>query len=1083
MKDDLAHRNPRWARRAVGIAAALLLVMPVGVEPAPAATDGQVNVSGTPDQLTEKAKLEGFTFYVDAQTASGDPTEVTYVDGDGVERTRTKTKPAIAIYVDAVEGTPGEDVFAAYSRDDGATWARTNLTNAAALSSFPLANGKAAAATISKPALQVKGNKVFAAWTSPYCAGGSPRYEAEPEGDLYGVAGEQRSTDYSAEYPEVGELAHPCVWTVRGVVNQTTGVVAWHQPERLTSGERWAMQISIASAQNGGFGLMWTEDPFGVRPGEGNGPGAGWTGASVNPQSDVWYSFIPWSQFDLAANRMSMPLRISDNEAVPAAAIEQFPYMDGLCDATATAEDGVEYCVSDEGTGSDSDDRFFDGDTGATRPFLFLVPYQKPDLSFSAWAVVSWEESKGLGNRNEGDGDSTNLPPCGVAGKNVHYLSFDMKQAAANAVSEGTILNPQMVDEAGAPLWVDGELDWKGDPVPARESARRVRFIVQPKAQIGPSRTVMVGIYRMGTENNSGEADIIMHRWVVPPTDTATDNPYRIDNMAPGITNVSSTTPTLSWKNPETGVTKLVKWTQSAANLQDATTDNASESALGHRGFIKGDFLNIGYMWTPNWDLALDGQDVENYYVRRSFDGGQTFTSTPAALGGQGTRSCSFYAHPVTGERLQAVCSDLAAGAFEPARNLSRLSGLAETVIEPRLVGLPSTISGSLYPAEDTQDVSRLWQVWGTGANTGSLLNPEDTEDEGKQPADLFYAASRDYGDSYSRRALLAGGPQAQGEAQVRITPSGSRMDAIWNESGPGALDAFYRRVDLPAAPSGVDPDEAGPTWTPPEPTRPTIPTPPDVPDGLRRPTGDGYLLVGADGAVHTHGAAEARGSLAGAALNAPVVGVARHTGERGYWLVAEDGGIFAFGGAPFLGSMGGTPLNQPIVGMASTPSGDGYWLVAGDGGIFAFGDAPFLGSMGGTRLNQPIKGMAATPTGRGYWLVASDGGIFSFGDAAFHGSAGDVKLNRPIAGMAAMPRGDGYWLVATDGGVFTFGSAEYHGSMGGQPLYRPVVGMATTPSGAGYWLVARDGGVFTFGDARYHGRPEGTAITAIAVT
>src|SRR6185437_2433962 len=102
-----------------------------------------------------------------------------------------------------------------------------------------------------------------------------------------------------------------------------------------------------------------------------------------------------------------------------------------------------------------------------------------------------------------------------------------------------------------------------------------------------------------------------------------------------------------------------------------------------------------------------------------------------------------------------------------------------------------------------------------------------------------------------------------------------------------------------------------------------------------------------------------------------------------------------------FHGSMAGQALNQPIVGMASTPDGGGYWLVAADGGIFAFGDAAFYGSMGGLPLNQPIVGMAATPDGRGYWLVAADGGLFAFGDAAFHGSMGGQPLNQPVVGLA----------------------------------------------------------------------------------
>ena len=71
---------------------------------------------------------------------------------------------------------------------------------------------------------------------------------------------------------------------------------------------------------------------------------------------------------------------------------------------------------------------------------------------------------------------------------------------------------------------------------------------------------------------------------------------------------------------------------------------------------------------------------------------------------------------------------------------------------------------------------------------------------------------------------------------------------------------------------------------------------------------------------------------------------------------MAADGGIFAFGDAPFYGSMGGAALNQPVVGMAATPTGEGYWLVAADGGIFAFGDAAFYGSMGGQHLSQPDR-------------------------------------------------------------------------------------------------------------------------------
>jgi len=59
------------------------------------------------------------------------------------------------------------------------------------------------------------------------------------------------------------------------------------------------------------------------------------------------------------------------------------------------------------------------------------------------------------------------------------------------------------------------------------------------------------------------------------------------------------------------------------------------------------------------------------------------------------------------------------------------------------------------------------------------------------------------------------------------------------------------------------------------------------------------------------------------------------HPDGQGYWLVSSDGGVFTFGDAGFHGSVAGSALNTPIVGMASTRDGQGYWLVASDGGIF----------------------------------------------------------------------------------------------------------------------------------------------------
>ena len=241
-------------------------------------------------------------------------------------------------------------------------------------------------------------------------------------------------------------------------------------------------------------------------------------------------------------------------------------------------------------------------------------------------------------------------------------------------------------------------------------------------------------------------------------------------------------------------------------------------------------------------------------------------------------------------------------------------------------------------------------------------------------------------------------------------------------------------------------------------------------------PTGDGYWLAQSDGAVRAFGDAADHGSMAGAALQQPIVGIAGTPSGAGYWLVARDGGIFSFGDAAFYGSTGNLVLNRPIVGMTSTASGHGYWLVASDGGIFAFGDAAFAGSTGNLVLNRPITAMMATTSGGGYWLLGNDGGMFAFGDASFLGSTGGQSIPAPVVGAARSQSGQGYWLVGQDGSVYPFGDASSLGSASGGVAQ--TVGIVATSSG--YWVVAADGTVTAF--PRSSSLPAGSPTPAAGV-
>ncbi len=105
------------------------------------------------------------------------------------------------------------------------------------------------------------------------CTADYPGDDAYWTDDLFGVGGPQRSVIYE-DYPEMGEVAFSCVWTARGVI-ESDGNIQWFKPERLTSGRRDATQLFAGAGDEVAFAIVWQEDPKGLVPGEGDGPGDG----------------------------------------------------------------------------------------------------------------------------------------------------------------------------------------------------------------------------------------------------------------------------------------------------------------------------------------------------------------------------------------------------------------------------------------------------------------------------------------------------------------------------------------------------------------------------------------------------------------------------------------------------------------------------------------------------------------------------------------------------------------------------------------------------------------------------------------
>lgn len=954
------------------------------------AEDGQLirrNISNTPDLETEFAAMNMMRFYVPAQSSDGTLlTDLYYYapDGTTILETRNSVKPLVITYTDghvtAVDGVGfvghgQRDAWGAISLDDGLTWKRTNLSLSGTKTIKVLTTGKPIKyyGDVIRMVSGHAGNKVMAAWVSRYCDQGSPAYLRAPDTglpsetaidpltglyyqDAFGVRGAQGSVTYTEDWAAVGTVPYACVWTARGTIEPDPLVlggtrIVWRKAERLTAGVRDAHRMEVACAYKAGCAVTWQEDPEGLRPGDGEGPGEGWSGAVAHKGTDIWYSWMDWDHFDLVAGTtdadgdtwpdpvpydpatmlttpsvgvpMTIPVRLTDNEMCkPDGTSRPYCYMDLTSADTIAAWDGtrdndstlcagdyvtyinkqgatVNACITENG-------RVMNGQTAATRARTSLQSYVKGDGTTSAWVIVQYEENKALGELDLDDDDiidGTDIPA--EIGKNNRYHSFEMK--APELVRQGLQLNQPAISFATGTftnlLAEVGCRDSAGDTTGLlicadlweTEIARRGSLIAQPvgKVVLSTSKTSAVALFKQGILNQGGPADIMLRRFVAPVDfDPAVDNPYDEKNMActtwdytdgsnpnylDGLCwdpapNVSANIPLTCNDGTDCGymttdpdfivddvnvtVPKVLTWDQTELNLTDQTWYNPYDVAKGHRGFLDKDFLMVLYAWSPNWKANAIGQDQYNLYVRKSFDGGVTWTTTPAAFAGDrdgggdnpevvadGAASCEIF-RGLDGGLAKAsdgtiayTCYTYAAGEFERARNVSQLTSLGTTILDPRFAptasydvdgngaldvildpkGDGSLLFGSatLPYMDDYRDPSRFLIVYETGDNAGVAAGGEAI------PLDLFYSRAFNWGDEYVEAqkdltitpvltdgvvpfdALESNLELLSGEAAVDMSPSGDYTQAVWNQWQETLdevifdSDAYYRRVYL----------------------------------------------------------------------------------------------------------------------------------------------------------------------------------------------------------------------------------------------------------------------------------------------
>jgi hypothetical protein len=256
-------------------------------------------------------------------------------------------------------------------------------------------------------------------------------------------------------------------------------------------------------------------------------------------------------------------------------------------------------------------------------------------------------------------------------------------------------------------------------------------------------------------------------------------------------------------------------------DLDDQSWENPWDLSKGHRGFMYGDFIMQMYAWSPNWEANVEAHDNYNLYVRRSFDGGATWTTYPGSVSlpegavipdnvvADGSMSCEWYGIPGALTEYPA-CFTYAAGEYEQARNLSQMIGTHVTVLDPRFTGTDPAFLGDLvlmmvdgelvegdilYP-DDQVNPSVYFATYEEGDTA-----PIAEGDEG-DPMNMYYSRAINFGDEYELADEnfdgIADVDATDGEwelfdklewhdlqaaeASLKCNPGGTLFYAIWNQ-------------------------------------------------------------------------------------------------------------------------------------------------------------------------------------------------------------------------------------------------------------------------------------------------------------
>jgi hypothetical protein len=679
--------------------------------------------------------LKRLAVIVPGQTPEG--VEATVDDGTGNLVPIGEVRPLLVSYAEQVFGDYElgdgsadigdplhlDDMFTSLSLDNGATWKKVAVGETAGKSSIAVQwNGVSTTyrGHSHKPTMMAEGNKILVAWNDKYCPSGNPFDLVDPDTeDYYKVNGNQGSIDYGGIVAPNGKLLYEvpfsCVWTARGIFREDPDVagvygIEWRQAQQMTSGTRDSNKIWIA-AQDIGFALSWQEDTEGLRSGKGLGPGEGYSGATTNHGTDIWYTHITMDDFDDVCTEVdadgvctattddiaviaalpekpkpavnyAYPVRITNNESCNPDDTKL--YCADHCATTASVESNNESgniitrCVQDDLDYMTDDASIapaaavLDGDTGASRPALTILKTNATPPEYVT--VLAYEETKGLSEATTQD-QGTVLTDIALEGKSVYFESFFWDQPVDISASRVVNLRvPKGTVDSEDNVTVDTNLE-------IYENARRVVIINQVDAcQMTDGNYPFGLMYKQGFTTQGGASDMFIRL----------NKGFTYEEFEPGAANVSAREAVYD----DTGKVTSVSWTED--NLLDQSYDNPLDNTFSPRAFLRGADIYTGFEYTPNWRQTANGTTPNNFWIHRYVD-----------------------------------------GVAKPPQQVTDVSGAKVSTLDPRFFTTPEGFNKSATFESDKSNPDVLFLSYGTfDMETGLEL-------------DLFYSRSTDRGETW----------------------------------------------------------------------------------------------------------------------------------------------------------------------------------------------------------------------------------------------------------------------------------------------------------------------------------------------